>query len=45
MEESRYTLALEVVTEWVKELVNTGHARDEVLRSLLVLLRTGSWPH
>jgi len=44
IDDSRYTLALEVVTEWVEELVKTGHTEEEALRSLLLLLETGVLP-
>jgi len=38
MEESKYRLALEIVTEWVTELMRKGYDRKEALQALLVLL-------
>lgn len=37
-DESKYELALEVVTEWVEELMRTGHSREEALQTLLILV-------
>jgi hypothetical protein len=38
MDENKYTLALEVVTEWVEELMGQGYDRKEALQALLVLM-------
>ena len=38
-DESKYSLALEVVTEWVEDLMNKGYKRKEALETLLVLVQ------
>ena len=38
MDESKYSLALEIVTQWVTELMSKGYDRKEALQALLVLL-------
>lgn len=38
MDESKYTLALEVVSDWVEQLMGNGYDRKEALQALLILL-------
>ena len=38
MDERKYGVALELVAEWVEELVHMGHSREAALQALLILV-------
>ena len=42
MGESRYELALEVVANWIEEMMQSGYARKEALETLLLVLKSGA---
>lgn len=41
-DESKYALAIEVVTQWVDEMIRSGFRRREALETLLLVLRSGA---
>ena len=42
MGESKYELALEVVANWVDEMMRSGYGRTEALETLLLVLKSGA---
>jgi len=42
MDESKYELALEVVANWVDEMMRSGYGRKEALETLLLVLKSGA---